>query len=1308
MTVVSNAIILSTLLMRRGPRDDVILPLYGWLLANRRPLGRPLGPLMDEMPADLRLELSRWILYSPVARWGLLGPRTEQNGRLARDLAADQGTGPYRDRLAGFRRRHPEYFEPLSRRVRDELGRARQLADQHRLVGFPTGRDAWGFIRVARALAGLTGESERRVEQLRSAYLFHQIELPEQDWRAMLAAYRSRPNFLAFAPLLQVSHAWDKRPDLQLNLSSWGRLLGFDLQSGRWISRHAGLTNQEIAPGFTLVKPARVVDGQPCTVHPHCYLAERQHLSLKAGSFDSPARISHAGHVGVDLGYQVVTTEQARRLQGRCFSGREWRAAQLIDWTAGDPGAGDRPDRRYLVIPFCPDAWQRDYPAPELFPRAHDRAKTFHRIMDVNPVTKPAPDRLVKKPHDRARTFRRTMQAGYRLDRMGLWINHDFKFRAQGIQFSQADIDLMVQALRDPAAADRLADTFGIVHQTQDRRSTSVPSAVQLRWDRLVQLPLSAALSTVSKKLLGGRLSTFLPGTCPWLSGASNLWEALSPRFSAANLDVKNCFPSLDHRNPELPRMIDETRRLLEREGLADEGRCIAEACHYYLGLLRRGRYRFSCPVPGQIPSGFVLTPLFWYCLVVPACRQLERAVENKLIRTWDLAGDDLVCIAGPDPDEQTKQVLRPWFEMAARLNLQFHFWKNYRERVVDWRTDPSSVIPVDHGQHYRSAWVDRFPVDRLPFYHAGVSFYRRQIVVVDRLAGEQLELLERAQVRANMLAKHLRRSKEDAGSTLAPLVLIRALQRPELSSDQLSSPRSLAQEEGDLTPREGHEGGPGNGDGWKRMVEALAQGPLGHAGRQVSPLTVRPRRPGWTAAAPLLSAVDADDVNMFLAAEPTTERARRAQFGGQAAQIDVLAVDRYRQLLAERRWREAARLVADRWLRSPNIPDKQSAARLWGPGAHLQAMLPIEAELALHLPVRFPRTGAAIDRALRYGGGEWTEVFKATKTGPRETNLLRTFRNVLRWTPLVWYYRETGFISDEAAELIRGTGPLVPWVECSHDGRFPVGTWRSQLDVGADDWVLERSRQIDQMTLPQLRGLARMARWKLARMSTRMAERFDRIADQPGQVERLRQILERVESRRSCLEGAAGRLVKEPTGSCEATEQNQTPGMKAIEIDGLTMEAGRLNEISTQLDTATIRLDNPISNDSLIPRAGMDVLTPVRAAGQLDNFLTPARVATVPLNNILPLDSPVGLDSIDVLTPVRTTVQLDNVLTPACSTTVKLGHPHGIQPRPLDTFKTLHGSALDRLDRSGLEVLGPEPMDGWSHRMTEEAARIN
>ena len=1235
MTIlISNAIVLSALLLRQGRRDDVVLQLYHHLKVTGQPLGRPLALLLPGLPPDLQRDLARYILYSPTARWGQLGPRTPWNRQLAQDLAAFDGPGTYRARLTQFRAQHPRYFEPLSGRTRDELQRAIQMADQHGLVGFPVGRQSWGFLRVARALARLTGESKVRVDTLASCYLFHQVQMPLRCWTAMVDRYRERPDFMAWAPLLQVTHAWDKHPDLQLNLSSWGRLLGFDLQDGRWISRYAGSTNREIMPGFTLVKPARIVAGQPCPDHRDCFLAGRQHLSTMPHNFSSPVRISADGHLGVDLGSVVVRTEHLKSLDG-CFSARTWHAAQLIDWTAGDLRRGDRPDPGFLVVPFHPDAWARGYPEPELFPSAHDRAKTFHRIMDENPVTKPPIDRLIKKPHDRARTFRRTMQASYRLDRMAPWINQDFKFKAQGLQYSQQDIDLMARALQDPGAADQLAATFGPVRRGQDRRATSAPSQEQKRWDRLVQLPLSAALATVSRKLLGGRLSTFLPGTCPWLSGASNLWDALGPRFSAANLDVKNCFPSLDHRNPEIPRMIDETRALLASLQLADEGRCIAETCHYYLGLLRRARYQFDHPVEGQIPSGFVLTPLLWYSLILPACLATEQAVQRRDIKTWDLAGDDLMVIAGPDPTDLVKrQVLAPWFETARRLNLQFHFWKNYRVKVVDWRTDPTTVVPPDHGQSYRSAWVDRFPVGRLPLYHAGVAFYRRQIVVVSRMAGEQLDLLERAQVRASMLAKHLRRSKEDAGSTLAPLVLIRAVQAPEMSSSQLSRSRTLDPEESNLTPREGAEDGPSSaGDSWKRLIEALAQGSLGHAGRMVGKLTVRPRVPGWTAASTPLTAVDIDDVSMFLAAEPTIERARRAQFDGRPPALNGLAIDRYRRLVKDRRWKEAAQLVIDRWIVCQgDLPpdDLRLARRFWCDG---RALLPIEAELALHLPVRFPRTSATLDRARRYGEGGWSEAIL-------DSIHSLEVRRALRWMPLVWYYRETGFRSEAAQRLIDGKDPLAAWVSPRPSGRAAhVGTWQLESSLpGNRDWwsgyveavvgPRPQGQSLESLDLQHLLVVQRAARWKLARLSPRMVEDLARIGrgtdvtkDRVETIEILERTTGLIRARRAALQAADLAVLQTTQAVTSVALQTTQAADRSIALQ-TTQAADR----SIALQTTQTALSPDTSEDSKQASLALD---------SLDPFLHPGHPATINLDGFyLSRPAPVGLVSFRPVPP--------------------------------------------------------------------------
>jgi hypothetical protein len=55
------------------------LQLYHHLKVTGQPLGRPLALLLPGLPPDLQRDLARYILYSPTARWGQLGPRTPWN-----------------------------------------------------------------------------------------------------------------------------------------------------------------------------------------------------------------------------------------------------------------------------------------------------------------------------------------------------------------------------------------------------------------------------------------------------------------------------------------------------------------------------------------------------------------------------------------------------------------------------------------------------------------------------------------------------------------------------------------------------------------------------------------------------------------------------------------------------------------------------------------------------------------------------------------------------------------------------------------------------------------------------------------------------------------------------------------------------------------------------------------------------------------------------------------------------------------------------------------------------------------------------
>jgi len=296
---------------------------------------------------------------------------------------------------------------------------------------------------------------------------------------------------------------------------------------------------------------------------------------------------------------------------------------------------------------------------------------------------------------------------------------------------------------------------------------------------------------------MGYPVSNYLPGLAVPLYSMERIADSLDGKdFAMCNMDVKSCFDNINLLHPNFLSAL--------ADGLSKIKDCVGEGPATFLSRMfkdylyentKLGMFKFKksklcpeVPIPkeGALPTGFVLSPALWLTLALPAILETHARVSEGTLFSFDLCGDDMIAVAPRGLSEALKaKVCEPWFTLANKLDLKFHFFKNYKDGRVHFNPKWSFLFDGN------SPWVDRFPAYSVPVFHAGTILAdKRHVETITALDPDKME---------GKLYSALSKRVRDGGANFLPFIMMASLSLHPNLSNRLAGytpPRRLSDQE--------------------------------------------------------------------------------------------------------------------------------------------------------------------------------------------------------------------------------------------------------------------------------------------------------------------------------------------------------------------------------------------------------------------------------------------------------------------------------------------------------------------------------
>ena len=288
-------------------------------------------------------------------------------------------------------------------------------------------------------------------------------------------------------------------------------------------------------------------------------------------------------------------------------------------------------------------------------------------------------------------------------------------------------------------------------------------------------------------------VSNYLPGMAVPLYSMERLAKKIDGQdFALCNMDVKSCFDNVNLAHPNFLECLDDGLFKIEQHVGVGASQFLRRLFKDYLyeNLVVHGNFKFrksrTCPeveIPtnGVLPTGFVLSPALWLTLALPAILATHEGTKDGSILGFDLCGDDLVVVAPAGVSDLVKEkVCKPWFDLARKLDLSFHFFKNYKDERVHFHEKWSFLFENKKEQTVESAWINKFPAYSIPVFHAGTVLVNKSMV--ETITAIDVDTLEGKLYGA--LSKRVR----DRGANFLPDPVVNALTHHSSLENRLRS----------------------------------------------------------------------------------------------------------------------------------------------------------------------------------------------------------------------------------------------------------------------------------------------------------------------------------------------------------------------------------------------------------------------------------------------------------------------------------------------------------------------------------------
>ena len=788
-------------LLRPNQSKDLVWFL-SLMLDRNFVFGQPLANIFDQLDQVEKKRLKILLLNLPSSTLDFFFKNSGQQNTASKFLKRKlEVIGK------STRKKHGLYSNPIEEKIRPnskllfthkpkgpiEKRSILRFMERHKLVAFPVNKQAETMVKCTQNFLDvfqaniidakvLAKVKTTHANNLRNSYIFGYVRMPRLTFQAMCNAYCNISlDFLPFALLYQVAYSHDKGLDLQLNLNKWAHMLGFTYKGDDpycWITHRLNQLKKKLGPNlestlFLNYRILKIADIQ--RLDPGGDLLTKDGVTCRKNiPFHHSKCQLVLGPNGYDIGVRrgSVIADNSKIPPSGKMTHRQYHEALPVSDLAYD----NRRSSDYSYFRFFPEEFIRPEYNHPIFTNSQQCWWAYCHLMSENHIDKPSKERFGEiKDSSWNEDMQAIVDADYNLTRCVEPIRNYLvekqnakdvvvkEVERRGVHSIVHDAHLYLQGKKKSNWEN--IDFKMIPKDDGGKRPIYLTGLDQTVVEKSLGCVSQAALVNVIRQLMPRAFSGYMPGLCPAYKLVSIKYKMTTrEEVSIANLDIKKCFEKIKWDNAHFLKRMVRSRQLLVKKGFHKEADVLWEIFHdYFYRNLKEGRYSYINKSPGsQVPSGFPLSPNLLVFLLLPVAYHLHYWQEQGKVLCFDICGDDsIVVVLRKFGDKYRKIATSEHFRFARELDLNYHYWKNYRVGKVpdiSRKYSLNRVLPKHQIQgDYRSAWVVEWPKHRVPLFHAGSVFFKSTIIPMAKITDDpdQMTLQESLFTNTQLLQRH-------------------------------------------------------------------------------------------------------------------------------------------------------------------------------------------------------------------------------------------------------------------------------------------------------------------------------------------------------------------------------------------------------------------------------------------------------------------------------------------------------------------------------------------------------------------------
>ena len=782
-----------------------VIETYCQIKLNDFKQGTPLKDIFWKLPEDIRNNIVYLTKETPfVLHWGLFGSKPNQE--LVKDLeelykkiaTENLDSFEYGKNLHNIFKeldRKKDYWKGLEASSHEEV--YNYLSDNG-LQLFPINGKATGFTRLSSLLLQLANAGFPKIKgekefssahfiNLINVFLLCEISTEKQLLKEILDCYLNEfTDYLPWSIFLQKMHGLYYGADLEINLTKWGWLLGYQgskSQLYKYQVRYSKKLQHKLCPSYDFY------------LNQICAVQESEEDSLIYKSDDKEIKKPHSYKYFEPI---RLTTKDEEKVFG-------YLLGYFI--TKGNPPDVISMETKNNLFYLNDDLIQIYYLEPNTFyndrtfrhstfTQLNHQKRAYKDLIKENAITKRRP--VPRKDTRWFNHFEEYLESIDSIPMLRHLLKSDDKLKekiSSELKLEDGEYEGYLEYW-EYLLTSKVNPKFEPVKVAKDLntgRTINIASPNHKAFEKVCNHLLQVIIQKINLDYFDGSLSNFLPGCASFLQSGDRIKKAIKGReISLCNLDVKKCFDSVNLNHPNFMSCLNQSLILVEQLLGKKESDFIRLVLVDYLyeNLIVKKAFTFDtdskCTPPkfGSLPTGFVLSPILWYVLALPACYNLSLEKKKGTIIDWDLCGDDLLVIAPQFPSMEDKEkVAKPFFDLATHLSLKFHFWKNYKENHCFYPMNKFEPLFKNNEQVFTSAWIDHFPKFSIPIYHAGVCVTGNgYIEVVNTISMVQEKMKENLYRKMSFIKHH-------GSNSFVPKLLVDSFLASSLDFGYLNNP---------------------------------------------------------------------------------------------------------------------------------------------------------------------------------------------------------------------------------------------------------------------------------------------------------------------------------------------------------------------------------------------------------------------------------------------------------------------------------------------------------------------------------------